>query len=347
MIIQNLLLFILGLILLIKGADYFIKSSATIAKKLGVSEFIIGLTLVAFGTSVPELASSIAASINKDPGLILGNIVGSNIANIGLILGISAIISCKKIKKVVLKREGYLTIFSALLLFILLINKTISRVESGILLALYVIYLLFLFRDKEESKTKSEFKDFIEYFFKFKYLTTIKSKILRKNELKTTEAKEVKTLFTEGIVKDLLILLISGATITYGAKLLVEKAMFFSEVLNIPSTIIGVLFVAIGTSIPELGVTIVAARKGYSNLAIGNIVGSNIANTFMILGIAGLISPLSATNELIYYFVPFMIFISILLVVFMRTKWEISRTEGIILLSLYILFVISLFFKMF
>lgn len=347
MVILDILLFILGVIFLVKGADLFVFSSARIAKKFGVSEFVIGLTFVAIGTSIPELASSIVASIKHNPELVVGNVIGSNVANIGLILGLSAAIAYKRSEKTILNRDSYIMLSSAIIFYLFALNEVISRIESGILLLFYASYLLFLFEVKPGSRIKNDFTDFVEYFFKFQYITTIRSQIFSRNKKTVKQEEKVKKLFKESIIMDLLFMLISGVGIVYGAKLLVDGAISITNYFSLPTAITGVLFVAIGTSIPELVVSLTAARKGHGSMAIGNILGSNIANIALIVGVSGLISPLTLGSTVIYFLAPFMIFISLLLVYFLRTKWKVSRTEGIILLILYVLFILAIFFGLF
>ncbi|MBI2523341.1 calcium/sodium antiporter [Candidatus Woesearchaeota archaeon] len=348
MAIAEILLFALGLVLLVKGSGFFVKAAASIAKRLGVSEFVIGLTLVAVGTSIPELAASIAASVKHESGLIMGNIVGSNIANIGLILGLVASFSVLKVRKEMLDRDGYIMLFAALLFFFFIINKSISRLEALIFLLFYLAYILFLFSIKAKDRGKYHFREFINYFLKLEYLSRIKYEMASslKNAKKTSfrKRKKLMELFKAAILKDFLVLIISLAAIILGAKYLVEEAIFFADILSISSTFIGISLIAVGTSLPELSVSMAAAKKGYGNIAIGNIVGSNIANIFLIIGISGLISPLSVTKLTISYTAPFMIFISILLLVLMQRNWKLSRVEGIALLALYALFMASLFF---
>jgi len=341
MIIEGFL-FVLGLALLVKGSDYFVKAAAAIAKRLGVSELVIGLTLVAFGTSVPELASSVAASFIKDSGLIIGNVIGSNVANIGLIVGVAASIHLVKIRKGMLKRDGYIMIFAAFLFLAFIFDGIISRWESIIFIILYLAYMLFLF----EKKKKDHIGEFIRYFFGFKYLATIKSKVYNlNNKRKIKSRKKVKKFVGRDLAKDFLVVVLSGVTIVLGAKFLVKEAVFFAGLFGVPSNVIGISLVAVGTSLPELVVSVVAARKGFGNIAVGNVIGSNVANIFLVLGVAGIIFPLEIIKSTLFFTAPAMIGFSILLLIFMRTGWKIRKGEGAALLLLYILFMALLFFN--
>ncbi len=349
MVLETILIFAVGLILLVKGSDFFVKSAASIAKKLGISEFIIGLTLVALGTSIPELASAIVASLKKESGLIIGNIVGANIANIGLITGLAAAIVIIKTKKEMLERDGYIMIFAVIMFYLAILNGVISKIEAAFFLLLYFVYILFLYATESKFRGAYNFKGFIDYFFKFKYIITLKDGLIsgvkvNNKSVRLTEIKSLMHLFKEGVVKDLLIIAISGAAIVFGANYFVNGAMFFANLLNIHSTIIGVSIAALGTTLPELSVALTAARKGYGNIALGTIIGSNITNILLILGIAAIIHPLSIINFTLFYAAPFMVFMSILLLIFIKRKWRIEHFEGIFLLMLYLSFLISLFF---
>jgi len=338
--IKNILLFLFGLVFLVQGSSYFVKSASRIAKKLGISEFIIGLTLVAVGTSLPELVSSIFASVKRESGLILGTIMGANIANITLIIGISAIMAPLIIKKQILKRDGYMLLFTTALLGIFLWDLKISFIEGLIFLLLFISYTFYLFAYKKKIKGAYGFKEFIPYFFKFKYILTIKSEIMKNFEDKIPPAKKnkIKKTFKEGLVKDFLIILISGCFIFFGAHYFVKEAIIFSELLKVPEVIIGV-FIAIGTTLPELSVAVSASRKGYGNIAIGNAIGSCITNTLLILGVSALIHPLISLKLTLNYIFSSLFLVVIIFLIFMRSKWKIQKFEGILLILLYLAFI--------
>ncbi|RPJ78297.1 MAG: calcium/sodium antiporter [Alphaproteobacteria bacterium] len=376
MLLINILAFVGGLILLVKGADLFVEASTLIAKRFGVSEFVIGLTLVSLGTSVPELASSLTASFQQASGIIIGNILGSNIANIGLIASTAALLSNVRTEELTLRRDGYIMLFSSFLLFLFVLDFNISRIEALILLLLYVVYLLFLLDKAKKHEENMYFKDFLVYFFKFEYLFDLKARIEigvlrqggeneifeltkkgngrigennKKELIITSENKgididfEAEDLSESSLFMEFFKLMISGAAIIIGAKYFVEQAIFFALLLKVPETLIGLSLVAVGTSVPELMVTVSAARSGYSSIAIGNVIGSNIANILLILGCSGLVNPLTISRLSTYYIVPFMLFISALFLLFIRTGWRIKRFEGLILLLLYSGFMVLIF----
>lgn len=360
MLYLHVLLLISGLILLVKGSDFFVESASRIAKRLGVSEFIIGLTLVALGTSIPELSTAIASSIKKDSGLIIGNIIGSNIANIGLVLGIGALIATLAVNKTIFKRDGYLMMSAAVIFYLLAYDKTISGAEGILFLSIYISYNIFIITSSKSRKAY-DFSDFLNYYLKFKYITTIRSRLIskeikkpssfpkkeRKEATKIRESYKAKKEFQEFkglLVKDLLIFVISTAAIIYGASMLVSESIWIAGSLGISTTIIGFTIIAIGTSLPELMVTIKSALKGFNEMAIGNILGSNIANILLILGVSSIIHPISVDGSVLTLTAPFMILVSGALIFMMRTKWKIEKKEGFFLLLIYAIFIAMLFF---
>ena len=351
-IILNILLFLAGFILLIKGADYFVKSASNIARTMGISEFVIGLSLVAIGTSLPELGAAVVASLEKQSPIILGAVIGSNISNICLITGITALISTISINKTVLKRDSYVMLFAGVVLYIFIFNLNITRVEAGVLLILYLAYLGFI--TKKQYKRQSDFTNYLKYFITFRYIRAIKNQLLKqtdktinsiqnKKKLNPRQIKDnkKKTIF---LVRNISIFLISSFAIFLGARFIVDETIFFGDMLNISKTIIALTAIALGTSLPELGVTISAVRKGLSNIVMGNIIGSSIANIFLIVGVSGLISPLTSTLTTIYYTLPFMLITGIIFGFFIYTGRKINKLEGVMLIFIYILFIISLVF---
>ncbi len=389
MYLIDVLIFVGGLLLLVKGADLFVTSSSLIAKRFGVSEFIIGLTLVSIGTSVPELASSLAASFEHANGIVIGSILGSNIANIGLIASTAALLSSVKTEKLMLKRDGYIMLFSAILFSLFVLDFRISRTEAIIFLLLYFVYLLFLLDKVRKHEEDIYFKGFMIYFLKLEYIFDLNARIktgfrglVEENkinraikeiyekteeksgkevrvrsenrsenntysEIKTgyeTEIKnETESLSEISLLIEFIKLIASGVAIIIGAKYFIEQSIFFAQLLEIPETLIGISLVAVGTSLPELMVTVSAARSGYAGMALGNVLGSNITNTLLIMGCSGLVHPLMVTGNTVYYITPFMLFISLLLLLFIRTGWRIKRYEALILFLVYSGFMIFIF----
>ncbi len=340
--LAEILIFIASLVFLVKGSDFFVKAAAAIAKKLGVSEFMIGLTLVAFGTSIPELASSIFASAKGETELVIGSVVGSNIANVGLIIGVLAVFVIVRTKKVMIKRDGYIMLFASVVFYLLALDGSIVWYDSLILLLIYTTYIFFLFETRNHEE-KQHFRGFMRYFFRFGYLVSL-ARGMRDWDHNDGD-EEIRSWTARSLFKDFIILLFSGIAIVLGANYLIEEAIFFASLLNVPETVIGISMVAVGTSLPELSVTLSAARKGFANLAVGNVVGSNIANILLVVGVTGLINPLEVIKPSIIFIIHFMLLLSLLLLLFIKSDWEIRRPEGVIFLLLYFLFIVFLFVK--
>jgi len=333
--IINIFLFLLGLILLIKGSDFFIKYTSVLAKKIGISDFIIGLTLIAIGTSLPELISAIIASTKNQSQIILGSIMGSNITNLSFIAGIIGILSIKKTRQNIKQRDILILIFTSILFYIFIIDRTINIFEGISFLVLFIAYMTFLLSSKKEDKRT--FENFIVFVVKFKYISELKKKI-KKTKI-SPERKENRIMLMH-----LLIIIFSGIAIYFGAKLLIEQTIYFGDSLGISKTIIGLTAIALGNTLPELGVSISAIKKGLGTLALGNLIGSNITNILLIIGISSIINPIKVDNITLYYSSVFMLFITLMFWLLLKTKNRLNKKEGIILLILYISFIISLIF---
>lgn len=333
---------------LVKGADFFVDSASKLAKHFGVSEFTIGLTVVALGTSLPEFASSIFAALTDNTGLIVGNIIGSNIANIGLVLGISALVAVLEIRKTMFRRDGLFLLIISLLFLIFSLNKIISRFEGIILYIIFMFYIGYLFKFKP-SKGRFGFKRYFTNFngkflknlvkpYNYKHFIVKSFRLISpKSRVLTSEEESFLLIF-----KNVFLLIIGGIAIFYGAEYLIPSAVNIANYFDVPQDIIGLVFIAIGTSLPELFVCLTALKKGLSNIMIGNILGSNIANILFIGGISAIINPLVINTISLYYTIPFMILMTFMLLNFIRTHWILRIFEGLILLVLFILFIISL-----
>lgn len=301
--------FLLGLAILIKGADIFVDGSAGLAKRLKISDFFIGITLVALGTSLPELIVSLFAGFSNSGQLVIGNIIGSNIANIALILGICGFIKTVKIQPdTLIKREIPFIILSGIVLFVLGFdqifqnhNVTFNRLTMGdgiILLAFFVIFLFYVFGNFKSSQ------------------------------------KREKTFSKESVLQ-LSIKIIGGLlAVIGGGKLVVDNAINLAGFLGVSQGIIGLTIVAIGTSLPEAVTTIVAVRKQKEEIAIGNIIGSNTLNVFFILGIVATFAPLELSPAMMID-MGVMIAMSILLFLIGYFRKEIGRFSGVALLTSY------------
>ena len=302
---------IIGIALLYFGAEWLVKGSSALAKKAGVSPLVIGLTLVAFATSAPELVVSVNAALDGSPGISLGNIVGSNICNIALILGLCACITPLSVQKQLFKSDGVVMCASAILLAVFyLVNNRLERWHGIVFLTGIVIYTCFLIYSSRKENSPSE---------------------------KAEEPTEKSC----SAIKALLLVILGFTALVFGAKLLLWSSVYFARLMQISESVVGLTIVAVGTSLPELATSVVSAVKGEKDIAVGNVVGSNIFNILCILGITPVITPLkNAAISLID--MGFMIGISLLLMLFMRTGWKISRKEGFFMLTLYAAYTVYL-----
>ncbi len=299
---MNIVFFIIGLALLVAGANYFVDGAAGIAKRLKVSALLIGLTVVAFGTSAPEVAVSISASLKGNNGIALGNVLGSNIFNLSFILGAAAIIFPLSVERQTIKKEIPIMILSALSLFALGVdsvidqnsNIVISRGDGLMLLLLFASFLYYVIEVARNSREVVELLD---------------------NPI-------------EGSTFKLIIKTAGGlAFIIAGGYLVVESAVEIAASLGLSQTFIGLTIVAIGTSLPELVTSIIASIKKNPEIAVGNVVGSNIFNAFFILGASAVISPIAVNSSLIID-MTFNIILSFILLFFSISHRSISKKEG-------------------
>lgn len=311
------ILFIVGLLFVIKGADFLVDGASALAKKLKVSELVIGLTIVAFGTSMPELTVNIFASVSGATDIAIGNILGSNIANILLILGISAMIYPLKVTSGTVWKEIPLS-FLAVLMIGLMVNDALidkgsfsglTRIDGFILIGFFIIFI---------------------------YYTFGIAKVATGNET-SGNFKERRLLASSGFI------LLGLALLVVGGKWLVDGAVELARLWGVSSSLIGLTIVAVGTSLPELATSAVAAYKKNTDIAVGNVVGSNIFNIFWILGISSIIKPLPfkpSSN----FDIGAVILASILLFAFMFVgqKRLLQRWQGLIFVLAYILYVFIL-----
>jgi cation:H+ antiporter len=330
----NLVILFASFYVLVKAADYFVESSSSIAKRLGVSDFIIGLTLVAIGTSIPELASSLTAAFSGSGSLVIGNIIGSNIANIALVIGISAFILPIKKMKMEADLDGVILLFITTLFVFALSDFVLVFYEGVILIVLYFIYLLFLFESsKSNSETKKSLGGFVNYVFLFGYLKSFRKLISNKKDKVSDQ-----NVLTRQTIKDILILIGSLVGIVIGAKYLISEALFFGRLLNISEAFIGLSLIALGTSLPELSVTISAIKKGYSGIAVGNIIGSNIANMLLVGGVSALFVNISSLRNELFIMIGFLGLVTALFIYLLRFR-GISRFMGVVFIILYLAFI--------
>ncbi|MFH1590697.1 MAG: calcium/sodium antiporter [archaeon] len=317
-----ILLFSFGLIILVKGADYLVDGSSSIAAHYRVSPLVIGLTIVAFGTSVPELTVSVISAIKGAVAVSLGNIVGSNIANIALILGLSATVCALVVRSPTIKFEAPFVVFSGLVLILLSLNLGFDASAEKFILGRIdgIIFLAFF------------------AFFMYKIVT---------RAMKQRAEKKFDTPPDYGLPKSIIMTVVGIAGVVWGADMLVDSASEIAVMLGVSEAIIGLTIVSIGTSLPELITSVVAAAKKKMEIAVGNVLGSNVFNTFWVLGLVSTIRPLEVEPSLVFIDMPVMIGISVLLWLFMRSNSKITKREGIMFLALYAGYIISLVFRSF
>lgn len=336
----NILFLVLGVLLLVKGADFFVAGASSIARKLKISALVIGLTVVSFGTSAPELAVSLTSSIRGNNGIALGNVVGSNIMNLLVVLGCSVIITPMVVKKSIVKREFPFLLAATFLLIIFSLDNFFSG-YTGI----------------ANLISRGEALVFVMGLVGFCYLSIYFAKKDAKEAgiqaLEKGEAIEEVTA-QYPLTKSIIFFLIGLAGIIVGAEfvttpastLATEVGLAFNLDANMVTNVVGLTVVAIGTSLPELVTSIVAAKKGENEIALGNVVGSNIFNILFILGLSGIITPLTlASND-----IPTDMIISLFItigVIFMAKKGELTRKNGIVLLSVYFAYLAYILVRLF
>ncbi len=302
--------FIVGLIALIGGAELLVRSSSSLAVRFGISKLIVGLTVVAFGTSAPELGVSIQAGFAGKTDLLLGNIVGSNISNTLLILGIAALILPLKVNVKLIRVDVPVMIGVTILLFIFALSGVIYFWESLILVILLVAYLTFLIRENKHTDVEAEIE-----------------------KLPTS----TPVLIILGVAGLILLVL--------GARWLVDSAVIFAEMAGISELIIGLTVVSIGTSLPEIVTAVIAALKGERDIAVGNVIGSNILNILVVLGVTGLIIPTSIPVQpsLIRFDLIILLAASFACLPIFFTRHRIDRFEGFVFLTMYFAYLLYLF----
>jgi len=304
----SVVLLITGIILLFFGGEGLVKGASRLAKLLGISPVVIGLTVVAFGTSAPEFVVSLIAALKGSSDVVLGNIIGSNISNIGLILGIAALISP------------------------IIIQGRLIKVEVPIMIALsFVFYGLAWTLDLEVLQGAILFSVLIVF--------TVYSYFGAKEEPKLIEEEYEEYLSSDGpLWKHILFIVFGLAGLIIGAQLVVDSAISIARVLGVSELVISITVVAIGTSLPELSTSIVAALKKEHDIIVGNIIGSNIFN-IGILGLVSIIHPVSVDKALLNLEFPIMLFFSIIILPMMMTGKKVTRPEGVLLLLLYGVFI--------
>ena len=299
---MNIILLVLGFILLLKGADWFVDGASSIASRFGIPQLIIGLTIVAMGTSLPEAFVSITAALKSNAAITIGNVVGSNILNVGIILGVTALIRPLHIQNSTIKYEMPFMMLVTLVLILQGINHTISRFDGVVMWLFFLGYLYYIFK-------------------------------MSKNQMEETEIKKTNPLF---IPLGLVCLMV-------GSNFAVDAATNIAISLGVSQRFIGLTIVALGTSLPELVTSVTAARKGNADIAIGNIIGSNIFNILFVVGSSALITPVPFES---HFIIDSFVAILIGLVLYLCTKKTrvLDKKTGILLLVTYSIYFIYLLY---
>lgn len=330
MLIFWTIIFLISLMALVKGADWLIASAEKIGLAIGLSPFIVGVTIVGIGTSFPELISSLAAAFKGVTDVVAANAIGSNIANILLIVGISAVIGRRLVvTKSLIDLDLPLLAIGTVLLLGVVWDKQITLGESILMLITYGIYLLYTVLHKETEET-SEITE------------VLPSRQERRKHIVTSEKEKEKFIRPKVGVKDFVLLIIGIIALVFGAEYLIEALVQLSTILNIATGVIAITAVAVGTSLPELLVSAKAAFQKKSEIALGNIFGSNVFNALVVVGFPGLFKLLAVDNQTFLIGVPTMALATLLFVISGISR-RIHIWEGAFYLSIYILFIAKLF----
>ncbi len=311
-----ILFLVIGFVFLVKGADIFVEGSSSIAKKFKVPSIIIGLTIVAMGTSLPEAAVSVTASIANKNALAVSNVIGSNIFNLMMVIGVCAIMTPVAVNKATLKRDFPFSVICAILLLILGVIGPMSLGHAD-----GVIFLIL-------------FAGFIGLMIHSAMKASKEGNAIASEEIEAAEEIQIMPVW-----KSLLFIVIGAVGIILGGDVVVDSASNIAAKFGMSQTLIGLTIVSVGTSLPELVTSIVAARKNEVDMALGNAIGSNVFNILFVLGIAGAISPMAFLNENVIDIVILLVF-SLIVWLFAWTKKEIKRGEGLIMVLLYVLYVV-------
>lgn len=294
--------------MLFYGADFIVKGGSQLASRFGLSPIVIGLTVVAFGTSLPELVVSIVAAIEGSSPIAIGNVVGSNIANVGLVLGLSSLIFPLKINLIQIKRDLIIYIFVCAIFSLFCMNGTITREEGLILFLSVIMYTWYSFYNPTISDNKN---------------------IIDENPSKLWM---------------LYLFIFSGiALLSLGANLFIKGAIDIARYFGISEIVIGMSIVALGTSLPELATSVIASFRKQHGISIGNIIGSNLFNLLSVIGIVSLLSPIESPKEILFFEIPYMVIYGLILFPIAWMKQPIHRLTSISLLVGYVFFIYQLF----
>ena len=312
-IVLSVFLMIVGLVMLVKGADIFVDAGSNIGRIFKISEIIIGLTFVCIGTGLPELLLSITASANGNADFVIGNIVGTNIFNMCCIMGMICIMNPLKLLRQTVRKDMNMSLLSSVILLVLLMDTFGTDL-----------------RDRREKK----YRERLEKKARGEEVPE------EKKEEHVLTMKDVKA-----ILKNLVIGIIGAAMVYFGAEIVVDNAVVIAHHFNVSQTFISIAIIAVGTSLPEITTSIAAIKKNRINIAIGNLIGSNMFNTLFVIGMAALVNPIKLTETSLLIDCAVFVITCLTLVLFTKRKPEISRTEGLTLISIYIVYIAYVIFR--
>ena len=310
---MNLALIFLGFFLLVVGGEFIVRASVAISLRFNISKFVIGMTVVSFATSLPELIVSINAALNNSPSIAINNVVGSNIANIGLVLALIALLSNISVNEKSFRRDwSWMFFLSIMLCLFIITDNELNGFEGFLLIALLVIFVFKVLKNSDSIELLNDVDDKLKLTSNFKILIW---------------------------------LFIASLTLYYGAEFLVDGAVKFANQINISEAVISVSIVAIGTSIPELAASLVAIAKNEKSISVGNLIGSNIFNIGSVLGITAIIKDIPIANEIIQRDIIWMMVFTVLIMLLsvLPEKNKISKYKGLIMLIAYFVFIFLAF----
>lgn len=314
--------FVAGLALLTLGAEWLVRGASRVAAWAGISPLVIGLTVVAFGTSAPELAINVQAAMGGQPDIAIGNVVGSNIANILLILGISAIVAPLVVRQQVVRQDVPLMIGVSIATYLFAVDGRISTLEGFIFFGALAAYIWFLIRQsrKESREVEQEYEQ----------------------EYSPGEQKNLR-----GWLLNIGLVVVGLGLLVLGARWMVDSAVEVAHWMGVSELVIGLTVVAVGTSLPELATSVVAAAKGERDIAVGNVVGSNIFNLFFVLGLSSIVVPVGipVSQAALLFDIPVMIAVAVVTLPIFFTGFYIERWEGFLFLGYYVAYTIYLILK--
>lgn len=326
-------LFVLGILFLYIGAEGLVRGSVRLSRMLGVSSLIMGLTVVAFGTSAPEFMVSFLAALQKSQDISIANIIGSNCANIGLIIGVSALIQPLYVNRQILVKESPLMIFSSLLVLAFFYDLYFAAWEGLCLIICLVAYLVYLAKIGSSGQDAATTEDGAE----------IVESHVSESPISILKSIEGSGSITQIFILNVGVTLAGILMLSLGSYWLIRAARGMAEIMGISDLAIGASVVAIGTSLPELATSVVSAIRREADIAIGNVVGSNLFNLLFVLGTVGVVSPLPIDKHVVTRLLPIMIAFTVVYVFFMVTRKRVVRWEAGVLLVGYVVFMVYLF----